>query len=414
MIPPLKRSASPLATIQVRRHRPDYLLLVLASIMLGIGLIVMYAISPAMAALSGEVSDNYYVGRQFIAIILGLFVFFISSKIKLETWQRWQNLIIISALLLSIATVVLGGLSNRWIQIGSLLSFQPVELVKFAVVLNGSFLLASISGQGKMAKISALKPLIAIFIVFGFIIIALQKDLGSAFILFCIAAVMAFLAGLPLKRLMIFIAVIVSIVAIAIGSTSYRRERFMTYLQPERDCSSSGYHACQALIAVGSGGVFGVGLGRSVQAYGYLPKAANDSIFAIIAEKFGFVGSVILLTMIGALLLRILNIMQRAPNKVTQLICAGVFAWLAIQSFVNIGAMIGLLPVKGITLPFISAGGTSLTFVMMALGVVFNISSYTNMRSSAMGFDNERGHGEDSNNRWRDGRPRYTITRGRI
>jgi cell division protein FtsW len=225
------------------------------------------------------------------------------------------------------------------------------------------------------------------------------------------AGVMSYMAGVPMKRLMIFAIIALILGTAAVTSTAYRRDRFFTFMQPTRDCEDTGYHACQAMIAVGSGGLFGLGIGRSVQAYGYLPKSQNDSIFAIYAEKFGFVGVVVLIGLFGALLLRILTIMQRAPNKATQIMAAGVFTWLAVQSTINIGAMVGLLPLKGITLPFISSGGTSLIFAMAALGVVFQISSYTSMRKSSLEFDNERPSDESSRHWRRDSRPRYTVTR---
>jgi cell division protein FtsW len=411
MNPPLRRQ-SLLTSILVRKHRPDYGLLIIACILLAVGLVVMYAISPALAGLGGGVSENYYVSRQFIAIILGLVLFFIFSRIKLETWAKLQLPMIVTSFILSILVVILGGLSNRWLQLGAF-SFQPVELVKFVLVINGAFFLAKMAALGHTGRMAALKPLVAIFLLFGIVIVVLQRDLGSAFVLCGMAGIMAYVAELPLKRLLIFGSLVIMMVIIAIASTGYRRDRLLTFLQPERDCISTGYHACQALIAVGSGGLFGVGLGHSVQAYGYLPKAANDSIFAIYSEKFGFVGTIVLLALYGALLLRILNIMQRAPNKTTQLICGGVFSWLAIQATVNIGAMIGLLPLKGITLPFISAGGTSLIFVMMALGVVFQISSYTVIRKSLITTGNERGSSEDTHH-WRgQRRSRYATDRYR-
>jgi cell division protein FtsW len=148
-------------------------------------------------------------------------------------------------------------------------------------------------------------------------------------------------------------------------------------MNPERDCSAAGYQACQALIAVGSGGLFGKGLAHSVQAYGYLPEAANDSIFAIYAEKFGFVGVAVLLSMFAALFSRLVKILERAPDTFSRLIVAGSLAWLSTQAIINIGAMIGLLPLKGITLPFISYGGTSIIFVVAITGLVFNISRHT-------------------------------------
>ena len=398
---------------QVRKHRPDYGLVVIASILLAVGLVVMYSISPALAALGGGVSDNYFVTKQFIATICGLIALVAASRIPLVAWERWQKPLVIFTLILCVSTIFFGGFSSRWIPLG-IFSFQPVELVKFTLIVVVSGFLARLAKEGKNATFQNLKPLLISFLAFAFVIVVLQRDLGSAFILLVIAGIMAFIAGLPMKRLLIFCSIGLILVVLAISSTAYRRDRFLTYLQPERDCISTGYHACQALIAVGSGGVLGLGLGRGIQAYGYLPEAANDSIFAIYAEKFGFVGVVVLLGLIGSLLLRILNIMQRAPNRVSKIICGGVFAWLGIQSIVNIGAMVGLLPIKGITLPFISYGGTSLIFVMAALGLVFQISGYTSMRKASVSFDNERGGDEDNYHWRRDSRPRYTVTRSSL
>jgi len=177
-----------------------------------------------------------------------------------------------------------------------------------------------------------------------------------------------------------------------ISAVPYRRERLMTFLHPTANCQSTGYQACQALISVGSGGLIGLGLGRSVQAYGYLPEAANDSIFAIYAEKFGFIGVTILLALFVALFARLKTIAVRAPNNFSRFFVVGVMAWLSIQSFINIGAMIGLLPLKGITLPFVSYGGTSVVFIMAAMGVVFQISRYTSYVNES---DGRRGVRED-------------------
>jgi cell division protein FtsW len=306
-------------------------------------------------------------------------------------------------------TILMGGLSNRWIQMGAF-SFQPVELVKFVLVICGSFFLGKVALMGRAARLKTYQPLIVLMAIFSVIVVGLQRDLGSALVLCFMLGIMAYVGGLPMKKLLLFSGLVVLMVFVAVSSTSYRRERLATFFQPERDCISTGYHACQALIAVGSGGLFGMGLGRSVQAYGYLPKAANDSIFAIYAEKFGFIGVIVLLILYGVLLLRILNVMQRAPNQVTQLICAGVFSWFAIQIVVNVSAMIGLLPLKGITLPFISAGGTSLIFAMMALGVVFYISSYTVMRKSLINSSNERGGNEATRHGWRQRRTHHAAT----
>jgi len=187
---------------------------------------------------------------------------------------------------------------------------------------------------------------------------------------------MAFVAGLPLGRIMLIGSAVVLMLALAISATPYRRARLETYLHPTANCQGSGYQACQALIAVGSGGVIGLGLGSSVQAYGYLPEAANDSIFAIYAEKFGFVGTAILLAVFMAFFTRLKNIAERLPDDFSRLLVVGILAWLSVQTFINVGAMIGLLPLKGITLPFISYGGTSVVFAAAAVGLAFQASQY--------------------------------------
>jgi len=193
---------------------------------------------------------------------------------------------------------------------------------------------------------------------------------------------MMFIANVPLHKLALVLVALIALGGVATASQQYRRDRFYAFLNPEKDCTSTGYHACQALIAVGSGGILGLGVGNSVQAYGYLPEASNDSIFAIYAEKFGFVGSAVLVGLYGLLFFRILAIIRRAPDNTSRFIAAGTLGWLGVQTLINIGAMVGLLPLKGITLPFISYGGTSLMFVLAALGLVYRISGETTIRRS--------------------------------
>ncbi|MDO8265528.1 MAG: FtsW/RodA/SpoVE family cell cycle protein, partial [Candidatus Saccharibacteria bacterium] len=213
----------------------------------------------------------------------------------------------------------------------------------------------------------------------AFIVAGLQSDLGSAAVMMAIIGVSAFVSGLPMKRLLSVGLVVLVIGLVAVVSTPYRRDRVATFLNPTADCQAEGYQACQALITIGSGGLFGKGLGRSVQAYGYLPYPENDSIFAIVGEKFGFVGSVTVIAVFWTLFRRIANIARSAPDDYSRLLVTGVLVWLSTQTIINVGAMVGLLPLKGITLPFISYGGTSIIFVMIAMGIVFNVSRYTDL-----------------------------------
>ena len=411
MIPPRARINT--EPYQTRKHRPDYGLFVLSSILLAVGLIVMYAISPALAAKGGNVSDNYFIIRQLIAVFLGFIAFFIFSKVPVSFWQKIAKPLLVSVFILSILAVLTGGREDlRWIQAGPL-SLQPVEFVKLVVVITFAGFLAKLASEGKLTDRKSWRvPLIVVAALIATIVF-LQRDLGSAVVLLSVGLAMLFVVGMPMKYFMISIALIVSVGVLAVISTPYRMQRVATFLSPSKDCSSDeAYHACQALIAVGSGGVMGVGLGRSIQAYGYLPEAENDSIFAIFAEKFGFIGSVVLLAIYGALLLRILTIMQRAPDRTSQLIVAGVFTWFAIQALINIAAMLGLIPIKGITLPFISYGGTSLLFSMAALGMVFQISRYTSLRKIVYNYEPKKEQPNESDRHWRgNSRPRYTVTR---
>ena len=364
--------------IAQRRHRPDYVLLVLSAVLLVIGLVVIYSISPGLAV-QRNVGENYYVNKQLVAIGLGLITFFIMSKVPYDTWRRLQKPLIGAAILATIIALVMPVSeqypAHRWIRFGGL-SFQSVELIKFALIFVLAAFLAERIKNREVADVQkSIKPIGIAFLAIA--IAGLQSDLGSTGVIVAIMGVMWFIAGLPIRYVLMFAGGVALVLLLAIGSSSYRRDRVMTFMNPERDCQTAGYQACQALIAVGTGGLFGQGIGNGAQAYGYLPEAANDSIFAVIAEKFGFVGVTALLCVFWAFFARLKNIMERAPDHFSRLVVAGILAWLSTQAIINIGAMIGVLPLKGITLPFISYGGTSIIFVTAAIGLVFNISRYT-------------------------------------
>jgi len=378
-----------------RRHKPDYWLVTLCVILLSIGLIVVYAISPALSA-SAHVSSGYYVGKQLIAIALSVVAFVVMAQVPLAYWRRaYKPLLVIAALATLLAIVMPVNPAypaHRWVRLGGF-SFQSVELLKFALLIWLAGFLTSRIRSGEVADTKkTLQPLLIALGIIGVMVAGVQSDLGSTGVIVLMMGAMAFVAGLPMKRVFMIAGIIAIGLVLAISSTPYRRERLATFLHPETNCQTSGYQECQALIAVGSGGMIGLGLGRSVQAYGYLPEAANDSIFAIYAEKFGFVGAVILLLLFVAFFSRLKNIAERAPDSFSRLIVIGILTWLSVQALINIGAMIGLLPLKGITLPFISYGGTSVVFIAAAVGLVFQISRYT----SYIVLDKDEGSSHDN------------------
>lgn len=368
------------SSAQPRRHRPDYWLVILMALLITVGVVVVYSISPALA-IEKNVSNNYYLIRQLIAVALGAIMFVITARVPLSHWRAiYKALLGIAAL----ATLVALAMpvnpqypAHRWIRLGGL-SFQSVELLKFALLVWFAGFLADRIRFGEIKNMQkTFRPIIYALVGVGLVVAGVQSDLGSTGVIVIMMAVMAYVAGLPMKRIFLIGGVIAIGLVLAVVSTPYRRERFATFLNPSSNCLSTGYQVCQALIAVGSGGMFGLGVGRSVQAYGYLPEAENDSIFAIYAEKFGFVGVTILLVLFAAFFSRLKNIAARAPDNFSRLVVIGVLVWLSAQAFINIGAMLGLLPLKGITLPLFSYGGSSVLFVMAALGLVFQISHYT-------------------------------------
>lgn len=363
-----------------RKHRPDYWLLLLCITLISIGLIVVYAISPALSA-ANDVSGGHYVAKQLLAIALSAVAFIVTSQVPLEWWRRAYKPLLAAAGCAAVLAIVLpvdpAYPAHRWVRLGGL-SFQSVELLKFAVMIWLAGFLAQRMKEGNIANAQAtLKPLAIALGVIAVVVAGVQSDLGSTGVIVVMMAIMAYVAGLPLKRIFMIGGIILLVLIMAISSTPYRRERLAAFIHPQSNCRTSGYQACQALIAVGSGGMIGLGLGSSVQAYGYLPEAANDSIFAIYAEKFGFVGSVVLLAALVAFFARLRYVIERTSDDFSRLLVVGVLAWLSTQALINIGAMIGLLPLKGITLPFISYGGTSVVFMAAAVGLVFQVSRYT-------------------------------------
>jgi cell division protein FtsW len=381
----VRGKARAVASTVGRQHKPDYWIVVLSALLLTIGLVVVYSISPGLAA-SQHISQNYFIAKQLIAVGLGIVTFLVASYIPLSVWRKLAVPLVVAALagclIVMLTPINAQYPAHRWIRVGSF-SFQVAELIKLALLVWLATFLTKNWKEGKLANFNAvLKPLLILLLALGFVMTKLQSDLGSAGVIIAMMAIMAYAVGVPLKRISLIAALVVVLVGLAIASSGYRRERLSTFLHPESNCQTTGYQECQALIAVGSGGIFGLGLGYSVQAYGYLPEASNDSIFAIMAEKFGFVGTVGIVVIYAVFLARLKHIIERTADQFSRLLVVGVMAWLSTQMIINIGAMLGLLPLKGITLPLISQGGTSLIFITAALGLVFQVSRYTSYNAT--------------------------------
>lgn len=367
-------------TVAARRHRPDYAILVLSALLMVIGLVVVYSISPGLSA-SQHVSQNYFITKQLIDVALGVVAFGVAAFLPLRRWSGLATPLAIAAIVSSLVVMItpINEIypAHRWIRFGGF-SFQVAELIKLSLIIGLAVFMSRQWRRGQLADLhTTLKPLIVLLLVIGVVVAKLQSDLGSAVVIIAIMAVMAFSVGIPLRKIAMICAVIAGVLVLAIAGTDYRRDRLSAFLNPGADCKGSNYQACQALTAVGSGGVFGKGLGFGAASYGYLPEASNDSIFAIMAEKFGFIGSSAIIVIYGVFIARLKRLAQRTADQFGRLIVIGVLTWLSTQMIINIGAMLGLLPLKGITLPLISQGGTSLVFLTAALGLAFQISRYT-------------------------------------
>jgi cell division protein FtsW len=310
-----RRSSIALQPQGARRHKPDYWLIMLSALLLAIGLIVVYAISPGLSV-ENHVSGSFYVSRQAVAVGLSVVAFGITAVVPIERWRQWQLPLLAVAAGLTLFALVLPTNpqypAHRWIRVGGL-SFQSVELLKFALLIWVAGLLSDRISKGTIQNVKqTLKPLGIGFLIIGAVVAGVQSDFGSMMVITAMMTAMVFVAGMPMKRLAMLGGILVVCGVLAISAVPYRRARIEAFLhQDTSNCAqlTSGYQACQALIAVGSGGMFGLGLGKSVQAFGYLPEAENDSIFAIYAEKFGFVGAGVLLGLLIAFFARIKRVM---------------------------------------------------------------------------------------------------------
>lgn len=404
----------------VRRHRPDYPMIIFVGILLLLGLIVLYAISPARTQIINEAGASldqaHFMQRQLLYLFVGIVAFVVAANVPLKTWQKYAGKLLVASLLACILLAILGFINApiaqcslgacRWFDLG-FINFQPAELVKFGMLLFLAGFIGRRVQQGKLNDVQETMIPLGLLIVLALVlIIGVQKDMGTGLALLGIVGTMLYVAGINKRMGAITLASMVTLGVAFVIIAPHRISRIVTFLGDTGDVGGAAYHITQAKIALGTGGFFGLGLGKNVQSFGYLPEAPNDSIFAIMGEAFGFVGLVVILIILVSLLLRLLSIMDRVEDINLRLIVAGVFGWLATHSLLNIGAMVGVVPLTGITLPLLSFGGTSLLFIMLALGLVFHISRYT--VHGKIKDDNERNESKNSDSgRWL-GRSRHS------
>lgn len=373
----------------------DYTLLFVLVFIVGFGLTMIYSTSSYTAQIE-EGDPEFYFRKQLIFTIIGFVLMVVETKIfDYHYLKKFAVVIYIGGLLcMFILKTPLGITRNgatRWIRVPGLGQFQPAELVKIGTIAMTALLIVR-AGQ----NIKKFKTVIVICIIAGFapalLVYVLSSNMSSALIVALISVVMTFVAYPGYK---IYVA-LTGLATVAFGAFyswikkmavsgkltgKFRLNRVLVWLNPEKYIDDKGYQTVQALYAIGSGGLFGKGLGKSLQKLGYIPESQNDMIFSIICEEIGLFGAIFVIIVFGVMLWRIAHVAQNAPDLFGTLLVSGVFAHIAIQVVLNIAVVTNFIPNTGVSLPFISYGGTSETILLAEIGLVLNVSSKIRLES---------------------------------
>ena len=359
----------------------DPVFLILLLVLLGIGLGMLYSASYAQSRYdTGYRIGTRYLQKQAACALLGLGAMWILSRVPTEVWytMAWPLYGVSIALLLM---VLLFGQSvngaRRWISIGGL-QFQPSEIAKFTMILGLSRLIREFGPSARKFRYGVLGFGAALLGVL--VPLALEKHLSAIMLMGMVAVVMMFIAGTHPKWLLIGAGFAVAFLVVYISFMGYAGDRVTAWLHPEADPSDTGYQILQSLYAIGSGGVLGLGLGRSRQKYLYLPFQYNDYIFAVVCEELGLVGALVIVALFALTILRGYWIALRARDRFSTVFAAGLITLIAVQTILNLCVVTNLLPSTGIALPFFSYGGTALAVNLGEMGIVLSISRYRNQR----------------------------------
>ncbi|MDH5637124.1 MAG: putative lipid II flippase FtsW [Nitrospinota bacterium] len=362
------------------KRRPDYWIIFCALALTAIGIVMIFSSS---AVLAGQKHGDayYFLKRQGTWAGLGVLAMIFMMSIDYRSLVRWAYPLYLTTAAL-LAAVLIPGVgrtvngATRWIAVGTM-TFQPSEFAKLAMIIFFAAILARKGEEGKLGDFfGTFAPLLAA-LGFFFVLIQLQPDLGTALTIALIIMLMFLAAGVRLTHLAGAALVMAPILAISMLTVDYRRRRLLTFLDPWEDSLDSGYQIIQSFIALSNGGTWGVGLGESQQKLFYLPEPHTDFIFSIIGEELGFVGAFSVLVLFCVLVWRGLKAGLNSPERFGGLLALGITFAVATQTFINVAVTLGMLPTKGIPLPFISLGGSSLVMWLASVGLLANVSEHT-------------------------------------
>ncbi len=352
-------------------------LIFLVAALLGVGLLMIYSSSNVYA--SDKYGDGYFLlKRQLLWLFTGAIVFVIAGRIDYHWFQKRSRLLLLLGALLLVAVFIpglgwSGGGARRWLNVGGM-RFQPSELVKYLVIIYLADLLSRRQSSLHNFTTGFLPPLAVIGVLCGLIVI--QPDLGSALSIGLIGLLMLYLGGARLAHMGVLCLSAIPILAMMIAKVGYRKRRILAFIDPWADPRGTGFQIIQSLIALGSGGPTGLGLGESRQKLFYLPAATTDFIFSILGEELGFLGTGLVIGLVVGLLIAGFAVARRAEDLFGSLLAQGITAMLVLQAMVNMGVASGILPTKGLPLPFVSYGGSNMIASFFAVGILVNIAAH--------------------------------------
>ena len=362
-----------------RGERVDFLFLLLVLLLLTIGLTMLYSASYAQSEYDThyEISTKY-LQKQGVCAAIGLVAMYFFSRIPAEIWRRWAWILYAISIILLLSVLVIGQEVNgarRWINIAGI-QFQPSEIAKFTMIVLFARLTVSFGPETKKFRYGVMGfsgALLGILIP-----LALEKHLSAFMLMGMVAVVMMFVAGTGKQWLLAGAGAAVLFVLIYITFMGYAGDRVTAWLHPEKDPGDTGYQILQSLYAIGSGGLFGLGYGKSKQKYLYLPFQYNDYIFAVVCEELGLVGALLIIAVFAVTILRGYWIALHASDRFSTVLACGLVTLIAVQTILNLGVVTNLLPSTGIALPFFSYGGTALAVNLGEMGIVLSISRQRN------------------------------------
>lgn len=360
---------------------PDALLFAVVAALIGIGLVMIFSASSATAY--ADFHDSaHYLKRQSIWLVVGLGAAFAAYRCdyrKLKTIAPYAVGLTVLALLVTLIPHIgsSAGGARRWLGAGPI-SFQPSEFAKLALVLYLATALAN-WGERVRSLSRGVWPILVVTLALALPVL-LEPDMGTASLLIFTAFTMLFVAGARVEHLVLVVLAMLPAVAVTVGSSSYKRARILAFLDPWKDAQNTGFHIVQSLLALGSGGAIGLGLGASRQKFFYLPEQYTDFIFAIIGEELGLLGAICVVTLFVIFAYRAVRIALGAPDRFGFFLAIGCTCIIIIQAFINIGVVTSSWPVTGVPLPFVSFGGTSLVVSMVAAALIINVGRHRSLR----------------------------------